>query len=219
VPFFEKKLNFAFMANTLKQDATKQNILDAVRQILLEEGYTGLFIRNIARKAKTSGKMIYYHFGSLEQLIDTYMNETDYWNELDRAFASEEFRKLKEHPKNLMKHIFKAHYESFEKSEEMQKLILWELSKYTDSLRKEADMREAYGEKVYEIVDPVFKDSEIDFRSASAIITAGVYYMILHAKTNGSTFCGRDINKKEDRESVLKTIDQLVDMCFDKTKK
>ncbi|QES90310.1 TetR/AcrR family transcriptional regulator [Rhizosphaericola mali] len=202
------------MAKLTKPDATKNNILAAVREILLEEGYTGLYIRNIARKAKTSGKMIYYHFGSLEQLLDIYINETDYWKGLDKAFATEEFAQLRSQPKDLMTHIFRAHYESFEKSEEMQKLILWEVSKYSDSLRKDSDAREAYGERVYEIVDPIFKDKDLDFRSVSAIITAGVYYLIMHAKTNGSTFCGRDINKESDRELMLKTIDQLVDMSF-----
>lgn len=198
------------------QDQTRRTILEAVSEILLNEGYTGLYIRNIARRAHTSGKMIYYHFGSLENLIETYIREKDYWKGFNEELEKDTNKFML--PDALMKYIFRSHFESFEKSNEMQKLILWEVSQYTDALRKESETREQYGEKVYTIVDPAFAGSELDFRSVSALITAGIYYLILHAQTNGSTFCGRDINKKEDRKKLLETIDHLVDLSFRKSK-
>lgn len=198
------------------QEKARVNILAAVEELLLEEGYNGLYIRNIARKANTSGKMIYYHFGSLENLMETYIREKDYWKEMDEDLDGVPSKSMP--PDVLMKSIFRSHFESFEKSKEMQRLILWEISQYTVALRKESDEREKFGEKVYQRVDPQFEGSDLDFRSVSALITAGIYYMVLHAKTNGGTFCGRDINNVEDRELLLKTIDQLVDMSFCKTK-
>lgn len=200
------------------QDRTKINILKAVGDILRKEGYPGLFVRNIARKANTSGKMIYYHFGTLDNLIETYIMERDYWRVFTEELDTNAEQILEQEPEDIVKALYLYHFEKFEQTEEMQKLMAWELSQHTDILRKEADLREAIGERVFKKLDPVFENSELDFRSVCALIAGGIYYLILHAKTNGSTFCGRDINQPEDREKMLKTIDQLFAMCFEKAK-
>ncbi len=197
-------------------DQTKSNILKAVGNIIRTEGYTGLFIRNIARKANTSGKMIYYHFGTLDNLVETFIKEKDYW----RVFSSDMDRKppstLEQDPKSLIKEILQTHFSEFEKHEEMQKVIIWEISQYSEILRKEADLREDFGEKVFAFIEPAFINSDLDFRALTAIIVASIYYLVLHAKSNGSLFCGLDIDVPTDRERILKTIDKLIDICYER---
>jgi len=200
-------------------DQTKANILRAVGEIIRTEGYTGLYIRNIARKAKTSGKMIYYHFGSLDNLIETYIKEKDHWRVFSDDLKSQKIQYVAEDPGSLVKTILQVHFNEMERNEEMRKIITWELSQYTDILRKEADLREELGETVFKHIDPLFEKSDLDFRSVCALIVSGIYYLILHAKVNGSLFCGIDINKSDDRARLLKTINQLVDMSFEKAGK
>ncbi|PZP52673.1 MAG: hypothetical protein DI598_00120 [Pseudopedobacter saltans] len=204
-----------------QSDPLRINILQAVGDIIKTEGYTGLFIRNIARKANTSGKMIYYHFGNLDNLIETYIKEKDYWRVFTQDMESEKMMDIVQDPKALIKKILRHHFEEFDKHEEMQKVIVWEISQYSDILRKEADLREAFGEIVFKGIDPIFANSDIDFRTVAAIITAGIYYLVLHGKVNGSLFCGRDFNLQEDKELLFKTINQMVDISFElaKTKK
>ncbi|WP_448099536.1 TetR/AcrR family transcriptional regulator [Polluticoccus soli] len=197
-------------------DQTKTNILKAVGNIIQTEGYTGLFIRNIARKAHTSGKMIYYHFGTLDNLIETYIKTKDHWRVFSEEKNTEKWTIMAQDPSILLKTILNGHFEEFTKNKEMQKIILWEISQYTEILRKEADLREEWGNKIFALIDPKFKNSDFDIRSVCAILVAGIYYLILHAENNGSTFCERDINKPEDRLLLIKTINQLIDMCIEK---
>ncbi|NJO93079.1 MAG: hypothetical protein HC831_32060 [Chloroflexia bacterium] len=58
--------------------------------------------------------------------------------------------------------------------------------------------------------EDVFKDSGIDFNAISAIIIAGVYYLILHKEH--STFCMVDVKNEKDR--IPGAVKQLVDMLF-----
>lgn len=48
---------------------TKRELLEAARQVLLEEGYSGLSTRRIAEVAGTQMSQIQYHFGSKEGMI------------------------------------------------------------------------------------------------------------------------------------------------------
>ena len=48
---------------------TKTGILDAARQVLLTQGYSGLSIRNIAAEANVPLSQIQYHFGSKDGLV------------------------------------------------------------------------------------------------------------------------------------------------------
>ena len=201
------------------QDQVKNNILQSVGTILKEEGYTGLYIRNIAKRANTSGKMIYYHFGNLDNLVEAYIRQKDhlqsYKNELDSTFIIDR----EKDPKAMIKDVLIGHFLEFDKNEEMQKIITWEISEYTDILRKEADMREEFGELIFKEIEPYFENEDLDFRSLCAIIISGIYYLVLHAKTNGSVFCGRDYRRRSDKELLLKTIDKLIDTAFDLAKK
>lgn len=207
------------MAKKDKQqyDQTKTNILKAVGDIIRTEGYTGLFIRNIARQANTSGKMIYYHFGNLDNLVETYIKEKDYWRVFSEDMDKTEPSYYTEDPKALIKTIFQTHFDQFEQHEEMQKIILWEISQYSEILRKEADLREAFGEKVFALIEPDFKNGRLDFRATSAIIVASIYYLVLHTKANGSLFCGLDISNPIDRGRIMETINRMVDLCYEQT--
>ncbi|MEG1377177.1 MAG: TetR/AcrR family transcriptional regulator, partial [Myroides sp.] len=80
-----------------------------------------------------------------------------------------------------------------------------------------SDERELIGEEVFKIVDPQFKDSNIDIRGILAILVAGIYYLVLHGKTNRSLFCGIDLNTADGEDRIKESISQIISMAFKKT--
>lgn len=52
-----------------KINATKSNLLEAAKSVLLSEGYSGLSTRAIAAAANTQMSQIRYHFGSKEGIV------------------------------------------------------------------------------------------------------------------------------------------------------
>ena len=60
----------------------------------------------------------------------------------------------------------------------------------------------------------MFEKSSVDFRAVSAILVAAIYYIVLHAKTNGSTMCGIDASTDEGKERILNAVGQILDWSY-----
>ncbi|GAA0954967.1 TetR/AcrR family transcriptional regulator [Actinocorallia libanotica] len=65
---------------------TREAILDAAEQIMLEEGYAGVTTRRVAARADVNQGMVYYHFGVMDDLF----------TELFRRGADKTFRRQAE---------------------------------------------------------------------------------------------------------------------------
>jgi len=202
--------------NKNKEDA-KRELINAVGEIIKTTGYTGLGVNNIAKQSGLSKALIYRYFGNVNNLIEQYVVEKDFWmlasEELRRKAAGESGMELKDIISTILQDQFNFFYEQ----PEMQGLILWELTGKSPLMTSISIARESLGEQVLQLADEHFKESSLNFRVLSALLTAGIYYIILHGKV--STFCGVDINNPEVRESILKTIKQLIDAAFERAGK
>lgn len=98
----------------------------------------------------------------------------------------------------------------------MQKIIHWELSGAKDVLRTIADRREETGEEILSVIAPGFENIDVDIRARLALLVGGIYYLTLHAKGNGSTFCGIDINEEEGKERIANAVRNLIFEAYEK---
>lgn len=197
------------------KEETKRKLIIAVGEIIRTKGYTGLGVNKIAKQAGYHKKLIYRYFGTPDNLIETYVLEKDYWmvfSEKLRNQAAEEKGDLLE----MVSSILENQYVFFMQEEEMQQIIFWELSGKSDLMRSISNVREDLGEQFLALTDEHFKNSTINFRALSAILSAGIYYMILHAKVD--KYCGIDINDPADSEEVKRTLRQIITMAFEKVK-
>ncbi|WP_367864816.1 TetR/AcrR family transcriptional regulator [Pedobacter sp. WC2423] len=199
---------------------TERKLIDAVGDIIRSTGYTGLGVNAIAKNAGVSKKLIYRYFGTVDSLIETYLVERDYWVTFskkvsDAAVASNKKQTMIEFSSS----IFENQFDFFFNEDEMQRIILWEISEKNNILNDLSRKREAMGEELLKLTDPYFKDSDINFRAVSAIIICGIYYSVLHTKKNASTICGLDLNTETGRKEITKAIRKIVELCFGSKKK
>lgn len=61
------------------KENTKKKLLEAVGNIMKDKGAAGLGVNKVAKKAGVSKMLIYRYFGSYETLIQTYIQEKDFW--------------------------------------------------------------------------------------------------------------------------------------------
>ncbi|SEM75748.1 transcriptional regulator, TetR family [bacterium A37T11] len=121
--------------NIRNKERTKLKLLDAVGEIIQTEGYTKLGINHIAQVAGVHKKLVYRYFGTVNNLIETYVRIKDYWlslrYEADRILdAGKDDCGRAVAPKileNLMSYL--------NGSPEMQKIILWEISEKSKLMR------------------------------------------------------------------------------------
>lgn len=194
---------------------TERRLIDAVGSIIRTKGYTGLGVNAIAKEAKVNKKLIYRYFDNVDRLIETYVIEKDYWLSFNNKILEQ--IDMKDKKNSLIDNfvsILQKQFEFFWNEEEMQKIILWEISESTHLLDSVCMVREEYGNTLLAMTDPYFKNSAVSLRGVAALLVSGIYYLVLHAKKNESTICGLDVNTEEGRAEIQKSIRHIVEWAF-----
>jgi len=201
------------LAGKRNREETIRRLLATVGDILKEKGYAGLGVNKISARAGVHKKLIYYYFGSLNELVKAYIRQKDYWLPLFDAFQWPATLE-KDDVKALFVDLLEEQFRFFYQEPEMQKLILWQISDVSPLMRHISEMRELEGAKFLALTDPYFEIAEVDFRSVVALLVGGIYYIVLHACHNKSSVCGIDINKEQDYAKLLKTIRQILNWSW-----
>lgn len=201
------------------KERTKQRLIATVGKVLQKYTYAGLSITNIAKESGLNPKLIYLYFGNLEGLIEAYILEKDFWTGKLRSHILD----LAENPKPISAEdtndLFQLHFDSFLKDKSLQRVIHWEMGVKNKLLRKIADERENVSKGPLELITGQFEGGDVDIQATLAIILGGIYYLTLHAKNNGSTVSGIDINEDEGRQRIERTMQRLIFRDFEDAKK
>lgn len=192
------------------KERSKQKLIEAVGLTIKDKGYTGLTATNIAKSAGLSRRLITLYFSSVDELIETYIRGQDYW-----VAASGNAGQLMEDRKSadtreMLEAILINQLDYFFKEEEMQKIVIWQISQRSKIMFDIAEEREKLGSAFFELADPFFKKSDVDIRAVSGLLVAGIYYMVLHARSNDSLFCQIDVNSEEGRLRIKNAISAIL---------
>lgn len=195
---------------------TKARMIEAVGKVIQKKGYPGLTAPNIALAAGVDKKLVWTYFGGVENLIEEYICQKDFWKSVSKSFIED----LLKHPETIGKKeiesILQSQFETLYKDKALQKIIHWELGEKNKVLRDVADKREEIGEQLFSAILPDFTHTAVDLRARLALLIGGIYYLTLHAKSNGSLFCGIDINEEEGRERIKTEIQKIVFELYEK---
>ncbi|WP_228433904.1 TetR/AcrR family transcriptional regulator [Chryseobacterium polytrichastri] len=197
------------------KERTKMKLLNAVGSILKKDGFTGLNVSNVAKRAIVNRKLIYEYFGTMENLVKEYLNSRDYWrvglDQLDEIIERSKHDFGKETAYNLVERQFDA----LMGNAEMRKIINWGLSEDLQPLKELNKERERLGEELFsKITDDYFKDKDKNLRAIEGILIGGIYYLTLQAKMSGETMCGIDINTERGEEEIKKTLKQIIEWAY-----
>lgn len=205
----EKTPHYGHVKN---KQVTMRRLIDAVGEIIRAKGYTGLGVNKIAKQAGVDKVLIYRYFISPENLIETYVMEKDYWmvfSEKLRNPAAEEKGDLRE----IVGSVLENQFDFFFNETEMQNLIIWEIAEKGDLMKRISLARELLVDDLLKQTDQHFEGSRVDFRTLSALLSAGIYYMILHKEVG--EFCGIDVRKKTGRDMVKQGLRNIIAIIFD----
>lgn len=193
---------------------TMARLVAAVGKVIQKHGYPGLTLANIERETAINRKVVYTYFGSLDSLIETYIREKDFW----KFGGKKAITKMLEEPdlinKNDIYSLLEGQFDALFSDRAYQRIIHWELGENHKVLKNIADKREALGEQVFEIISTEFDKASVDIRARLALQIGGIYYLTLHAKSNGSTVCGIDINEEAGRERIKEALKQIIDEAY-----
>ncbi len=197
------------------KERTKENLINALGEILKKDGFSGLSISRVAEEAKVDRRLIYDYFGSLEGLVKEYLNTNDYWKINQEEVGDIVETSKVDAGKTLAYNVLENQFDSLINNEEMRRIITWGLSEKLPIL-KELDLkREDIGNQVLsEVFDGHFESSDKNFRAIYALLMGGVYYLTLHAKMQENPFCGIDLQQPSGQEEIKKALKQLIDLAY-----
>ncbi|MDO6603965.1 TetR/AcrR family transcriptional regulator [Arenibacter palladensis] len=196
------------------KERSKQKLIKAVGTVLKNKGYTGLTATNIAKAAGLSRRLITVYFSSVDELVETYVRNKDFWLAASGNAAEMIAANKGEDTKKIIEYLLQNQIDNFYDNPEMQKLILWEISKTTKIMYEVCEEREHLGSKVFELTDKELQGRNIDIRAVTALLVAGIYYMVLHAKSTDTTFCEIDINQPEGMQRIKNAISLILENTY-----
>ncbi len=192
------------------KERSMQKLIDAVGCIIRTEGYTGLNALNIAKTAGLNRGLINLYFGSLDHLVETYVRKKDYWVAAAGSAGELMAEKKGQHTREILEALLVNQLDYFSKEDEMQKIVLWQISQRSKIMFEIAEEREKLGEGFFNLADPYFENTDIDLRAVAGLLVGGIYYMILHAKSNDSLFCQIDVNSEQGKDRMKKAIKNIL---------
>lgn len=194
---------------TRDKDATIKQFIDAIGEILREEGFNGLKVNRIARHTGKDKTLIARYFTDLAGLQRAYIEEKDYWIPIFERFVLTDVDGVAEIKETFVT-LMQENFDFFSSNSEMQNIILWQISEENELMTEISNAREEHGERLFQLTDPTFEGSDVNFRAVIGLLLGGIYYMVLHAETNKSKVCGIDLNTENDKLEILKTIEQVI---------
>lgn len=194
-----------------------QKLLNAVSKVITEYGYNGLSVKNVVEVSGVNKNLLYHHYGDINNLIETYIRDKDYWV----GFTRQVTELIKQHGGNygreLAESIMINQLDYFYRNREMQQVILWQLCERNPILFRIGEEREQLGERLFNMTDPHFHGTDVDIRAISALVIAGIYHLVLHSQQNDSLFCGLDLRTGNGMARVKKAIRQIVSCAYETT--
>lgn len=194
---------------------TKIKLFNAVGEILRIEGFSGLGVNNIARYADVDKKLIYRYFTGPQELIESYILEKDYWSRSHHKISESLKSDLNDHGRELISDLLEGQFNYFFQDHELQKIILWEISMKSEMMSKVSKYRESIGGELFKVSDPYFNDSSVNLKAIGALLSSGIYYLILQSKNNGNSVSEMNMNNETDRNAIVKALKQIVGWAYD----
>lgn len=198
------------MKERRKRRSTKDieaSIMNAASRLIEQGGFSRLMVTGIIHSAEIEPVQFYKRYEDLEGFIDEYVKKYDYWLS-DVVKAQDKSGSDRERYVNILTGLF----QSLSENKVMQELLKWELVNNNETSKRTAQLRELHTLPLCRKYSDVFSGTDIDIVVISALITGGIYYLILHDGL--STFSGIDLKIEADRQRVIDTIKKLSEILF-----
>ncbi len=196
------------------KEAKSVDLIGGVGKVIAESGFDALNAVSVSAAAGLLRGRVSGIFGNLNTLIKAYVAREDYWGvfferfQLSGSATDEEI-------KAMFVEMMQENLCHFWKSREVQQLILAQISgKRKALMRSISEGREQSGAALLKLTDRHFAGTSVDFRTHISLMLGGTYYLVLHAKENGSTVAGRDLSLDRDFLSLHRSITQYIDWAW-----
>lgn len=195
------------------KEATKARILEAVGKVLAEGGFRQLGINAIAREAGVDKVLLYRYFDGLPSLLQTFGKEGNYWPSVEDLVAgvdADQAASLADWATQLLSQLL----HELQLRPITQEILRWEILEGNELTRELATVRDQVAQGSLGFLAEKFSiPTERDIPAISAILIAGVVYLVLRSKAN-STFLGIDLTSSTGWQRIELAAASIIQATF-----
>ena len=184
---------------------TEQRILDAVAQVLLEQGYPAVGINAIARQAGCDKVLIYRYFGGFDGLLQAFAETTPLWWEVDEIIIESEAdcRRIPLH--KFLQLLLTRYVEILESRPLALEIMAWEMSEQNNLTRALGRLRSERGMALVKKIRHLYLQPTVDIGGTLGVFGAAINYLVIRTRKQSQQY------KTEEWWRLQQTIAKLLE--------
>ena len=191
--------------------ATRQRILAAVGNVLAAEGFRGLGINAIAKRAGADKVLIYRYFGDLDGLLAAYAEESDFWWSVDELIGPDLAKPKRDTLPAWFGLVFRRHIAALRARPVTLEIMGWETVEPNELTAALSTVRERRSLAVMEnLLARFHPPPDVDVAAVVAIFGAACNYLLIRAR-GVRHFQGLDLGRKDGWERLIVTMERLAE--------
>lgn len=190
---------------------SKADIEDAIHKAAVSQikkkGFSLALVTDIVKRAKIEPVVFYNRYKNLDEFYDTFVKDYDYWLS-DLVRDSIENIDSEEAYSNVIEKILN----NLLSDDIMTELLRWEVAEGNNITERTARLRTMHAVDIFRNYEEKHAGIGIDFTAVSALLVAGIYYMLLHK--DRSSMIGIDINQAAGKRRIVNAIREISRLIF-----
>lgn len=187
------------------RELTEQRMLQAVGEIIAEDGFEKVGVNLLAQKAGVSKMLIYRYFGSIEGVIAAYILEKDYW--INIAVDESAARELAP----FIKKVFADQIAQLRQDVSTRRLCRWELSAENSVIDSLREKRETNACRLIALISQLSHSPQKEIASLAAILSASISYLAL-LEDSVPVYNGISLQTDEGWGQITEGINLIIDL-------
>lgn len=191
------------------KELTRQRLINAVGNVLAEDGFQYLGVNQVARKAGVDKKLIYRYFGGLPNLIAEYGKTLHFWPSADELLGPDRSRAATMLPHELMSLFFKRYLRAIRSRPQTLEILAWEAIERNELTKALEDIRARSALEFFELMgaDP---PDDVDLTAFVIIMAGAMNFLALRSRLHG-TLGGVDLHSDEGWARIEQTVDRIME--------
>ncbi len=185
---------------------TKARLLSGVGKLICECGHHGLTITAITKYTKQNAKLMYLYFGTVENLIETYIREQQFWLRLT-ILQSKISNGQGRSPHAILVHRLNIHLKFLLKNKEFLALLIWEVGEKCRLLRTFTTEKEEYFSRFF-FRETDRRASEVDLDLLDLVISS-ITHLCMYARQE-ILWMGLSLNRPDDYRRIVDKIASII---------
>lgn len=190
---------------------SKADIEDAIHKAAVSQikkkGFSLALVTDIVKRAKIEPVVFYNRYKNLDEFYDTFVKDYDYWLS-DLVRDSIENIDSEEAYSNVIEKILN----NLLSDDIMTELLRWEVAEGNNITERTARLRTMHAVDIFRNYEEKHAGIGIDVTAVSALLVAGIYYMLLHK--DRSSMIGIDINQAAGKRRIVNAIREISRLIF-----